>query len=263
MAADRTIYTSHWLSSDDANLTSHIIDLIAKVIQLESNTHILDRKRIVYEKEWQAVDSQTHTYVGSCTTVRSSVQFAPVLELSQAGRPLEQFSMPRSMGSGIMTLGAVGLAVATSTALTTFLQSVASQLSRGSMLQLKTLAAQVANFAPQGGLINSDASAAALGMQSMMRVAVQELPMMQWAGMDLDHAHPVYWMPHNLACRSTVAGQTALQRDPKLARDNGVVKVSDIYGRSLLSNVWHAPLLLVHEPRTVQVSLEGKHLSLL
>ena len=248
---DGTIYTSHSLFSDKNGVTSRVADLIAKVIRLESRSDLaaLDRRRIIYEKEWQATAIHLQTQYQRVLNV---TQLAPSFLLTQAGHLVEQFSIMRSLRSLTTSTQLSGLAVSTSIALTTFLQTVAINLGRDSMLQLLSQAAQATTFGPQGSLIDKSACVLALSMQSMMRVAAQELPMMQWVGTDLPQAY------------STHASLRQWAQSSNENNDNNseAVQSSDMHGRSLFANVWHAPLLLVQEPNSSQVRIYNLFLTL-
>lgn len=237
MEADGTIYTSHSLFSNKHGITSRVADLIAKVIRLETRSDLaaLDRRRIIYEKEWQATGIHVQTLY-QC--VQSLTQLVPSILLTQEGHLVEQFSITRSLRSLTNDTQLGLLAVSTSIALTTFLKTVAVNLGRESMLQLLSQAAQATTFGPQGSLIDKNACVSALSMQSMMRVAAQELPMMQWVGTDLPQAYPRH---------------ASLRQWAQSDNNSKAVQSSDIHGRSLFANVWHAPLLLVQEPKSSQV----------
>lgn len=194
MAADGTIYTCHWLYAGSSRCL-HIRDLIAKVIQLDAvrsaaaAAAALDRKRVVYEAEWQMVASHAAPHAAD-QAISCLPQRQPVFVLSQPGVEAERYGMPHPARSAAGAVQAAGAAVSTCLAQTMMLQTAAAQAGRGSSMQLLTQGAQPVARAPSGCFASAGASAPALSMQSMMRVAAMEFGMVQWASADAGLAYP-------------------------------------------------------------------------
>ena len=201
MASDGTIYTSHWLYTAGSARCLHISDLIAKVIQLDAArgeaaaAAELDRRRVVYETEWQvaACHLQPHAAEGSVGAHhrRERAVFAlsqPVSATAHAAAV--RFAMPRPAKRAAGALTCAGAAMATCSAQTVLLQTVVAQAGLGSAMQLLSLGAQPVARSPLGCGVATGASAAALSMQSMMRVAAMEFGMVQWASSDVGLAYP-------------------------------------------------------------------------
>ncbi len=242
MSTNGTIFTSHWLYSGSAWRNSNINELAAKVIRLDSSAQpaALDRGRIIYEKEWQAVGSYSYAY---CKPGQSSSRLAPALVLRQQDRLVEQLCMSqlRSFTAVLQSPRlALSASISASISLTSCLQAMATQISRESSLQLLSQATQAATYGPQGSLNHIASCVAALSMQSMLRVAVQELAMMRFTGTNVDLAYPLHSMPEH-GRSNPAAGQA------------DETETSDVYGRSLVANLWHAPLLVVQETKASQV----------
>jgi len=195
MAAGGTIYTSHWLYTAGSSRCLHISNLIAKVIQLDgarseaAAAAAADRKRVVYETEWQVVGSHAALQAGQAAAGGHQPR-RPVFVLSHPGAAAVEYAMPRPAQSGAGATEAAGAAFATCAAQTVLLQTVAAQAGLGSSLQLLSQAAQPVARAPVGCHVSTGASAAVLSMQSMMRVAAMEFGMVQWASADVGRAHP-------------------------------------------------------------------------
>lgn len=254
MSADGTIFTSHWLQTAGAMPNMHIVDLIAKVIQLDkrSSTAVTDRNRLIYETQWQALGTRgTHspTKMTRVVGVHSSSQLAPTLLLTQPGMAAEQYRMHVPLQRAASAVRTAGEMFATCAGQALLLQTAAAHASRGSMLQLISQAAQPVALAPQDGCSSSISQMGVFGMQSMIRVAAQEISTVQWGTADVELAHPQHSSDAHSA--RTVDDCLALLR--QLTNDVGA---SDMYGRVLSANAWLAPRLLVQEPKSAQVHVD-------
>ena len=192
MAADGSIYTFHRLCGSSGGPCLHIRDLHAKAIQLGGGSMeaaaAADRRRVIYETEWQAVSSHAVPHAAQ-TAVGCRPQQGAQYVLAQPGAVAAVFAMPRPAGSA-GGVAAAGTAVATCTAHTVLLQTVAAHASRSSAMHLLTHASQPVARAPAGCHVDGAASAAALSMQSMMRVAAQEFGAVQWGSADVGLSYP-------------------------------------------------------------------------
>ena len=115
MAGDGTIYTYHWLYTAGSSRCLHISNLIAKVIQLDgarseaAAAAAADRKRVVYETEWQVVGSHAALHAGQAAAGGHPPR-RPVFVLSHPGAAAVEYAMPRPAQSGAGATEAAGAA---------------------------------------------------------------------------------------------------------------------------------------------------------
>lgn len=275
MAADGTIYTSHWLYTAGGPRCLHIRDLIAKVIQLDAArgaaaaAAAVDRSRVIYETEWQAATAHAAPHAGAAG-VSSQAQARPVFVLAQPGAEAQAVAMPRPAHAAAGAVEAAGAAFATCIAQTELLQTVAAGAGLGSSMQLLSQSAQPVARAPVGCHVDVGASASALSMQSMMRVAAMEFGAVQWASADVARAYPQplprWACGRQLGCRIafaclrwrwrlTLSPHTCQPQPPcrppasqALQQHAAEAAGLDMYGRTLQAGTWVAPRLLVREP---------------
>lgn len=181
MAADGTIFTSHWLCLGGNVRHLHIRDLIAKVIHLDTARGTVvaaqDRTQVIYETEWQVVGSHNLPQ-STATTASCDGHWTSSYVLDQPSNKLQLDIGPFGQ------YATAGAAVHTCAAQTILLQTVAAHAGRGSSLGLVTQAAQPISRTPTGCFVKSHRSVEALSMQSMLRVAAQEFGMIQWSSVD-------------------------------------------------------------------------------
>lgn len=192
MALDGSIYTSHWLGGSTGGPCLHIRDLHAKTIQLGGSSTetaaAVDRRRVIYETEWQATGSHAMPHAAQAA-VGCRQQQRPEYLLQQPRAAAALFALPRPAASA-GGMAAAGAAVATCAAHMVLLQTVAARARRGSAMHLLTHASQPVARTPAGCHVNTGSSVAALGLQSMMRVAAQEFGAVQWGSADVGLSYP-------------------------------------------------------------------------
>lgn len=202
MAADGSIRTSHWLFTG-ASRSLHVRDLVAKAIYLSSvrspaaTAQSLDNQRVVYGVEWQAQGSHTVPHARA-HYVSCQRQPGPEICLTQAD------AQPECYALGLSSAEPAGTAFAACAAQTALLQTATAQAARRAAVQLVTWAGQSVARTPAGSRGSASASAAALGMQAMLRVGAQELASWQWAFTDVSLAHPQP-LPRLAATNSTAS----------------------------------------------------------
>lgn len=192
MAPGGTIYTSHWLGGAAGATSLHIRDLCAKTIQLSSSVPesaaAVDRSRVIYETEWQAVGSHALTHA-SVQAVSSQLPHAACV-LTQPQEAAMQFDLHLATRAAMNT-AASGAAAFACAAHTVLLQTVVAQARRGSSMQLLTHGSQPVARTPAGRQVHAGATGVALGMQSMMRVAAQEFAAVRWGSADVGTSCPL------------------------------------------------------------------------
>lgn len=197
MAANATVYTSHWLYTNACSHSVYVSNLIGKPINIglsaprESAAGIaLDSTHLLYETAWQAAS----THVAANATDSCAILLAQPLHAefvfsqlaSQVGQPV----LPSAARLTADLSQAAGTAAVSCAAHTILLQTAAAQAPPGSMLQLLTYAGQPAARSSAGCHASMAASAPALGMQSMMRVAAKEFATVQWRSADVGALYP-------------------------------------------------------------------------
>lgn len=229
MAEDGTIFTTHWLLREGQGHGVHVMDLQAKVINLDSaigaqSGDAVDRIRLIYDIEWQ-----TNSHIGplsSGSELGCSIYPPSLLLTSETQAQQAHFAFAQP---GVVPEEAQ---VAASTCLThtALVQTLMQAAKPGWQLQLQSHGAQPAVAAPSAtSAVHPMGSAMALSMMSFMRVAMSEYPTVQWSGLDVQQLQPL----------------TSAFPSQNLA---GLIGSSDAYGRVLGQGVAMAPRLLVREP---------------
>lgn len=243
MAANGTIYTSHWLLGEGNVHSVHVLDLQAKVINLEANASgsasasaaaamAEDRARLIYAVEWQASDEAASVFA----TEKSSLGLGPALPTymlthSTAATPA-CFSLPPGSNDPAQ---ATTETCSTNVEFIQTLMQLPGTASRG-QLRLHSHGAHPAARSPHGATAEPPSSAAALSMQSFMRVASAEYPATQWSSVDLQQTQQT-------------EPESSTKWRQKLVDNMGG---TDVYCRIAGAGVWTAPRLLVRTPPSVR-----------
>jgi acyl carrier protein len=233
MAADGTIITNHWLLSDDKASSVFVMNLQAKVINLEargssaSAAAAEDRSRLMYAVEWQASTSDPLVVGEEEPQQLSSNGPTYVLTHSDAAAPtcFNFFSTASSDPAQ-----ATAETCSTHVALVQNVMQLPGSAPRGQM-QLHSHGAHPATRAPTGADTELRSSAAALSMQSFMRVASAEYPATIWNSVDLQREKK---------------SSLSLQKQKQLV--DTVAGGTDMYCRISGAGIWTAPRLLVRTP---------------
>ena len=232
MAADGTIYTTHWLLTPGGERSVHVMDLQAKVINLDAArgeaaaAEALDRQRLIYAVEWQAHAAEaaraTRRAAAGCGGVAP-----PTYLLTSPGQAAAQFELTDSSADGAQR------AASTASTLVGFVQGVMQGAGAGLSMQLASHGAQPASRTPTGADANSRSSTAALSIQALARVATSEYPAVQWGGIDV--AQQAQRAPAGLLPQ-------------RYQQHSAEVGGATVYGHTLASGLWLAPRLLVRPP---------------
>lgn len=192
MAPGGTIFTSHWLCGS-AGISLHISDLCAKPIPLSSSAMAsaaaADRRRVIYETEWQVVGSHASPHA-SLPAGSHQLSHRAAFVLEQPQEPAARFDLRHAAHATAGGSAAAGAAVAACAAHTVLLQTAVALARRGSSMQLLTRASQPVARAPAGCHVHAGSAGPVLGMHSMMRVAAQEFGTVQWGSADVGLSYP-------------------------------------------------------------------------
>lgn len=147
----------------------------------------------------------------------------------------------RRPAAAARALGAAGAAAASCARQVALLQAALPAAGLGAGLALLSHGASPVGRASTACHVSGPASAAALSMQSLMRVAAMESPGVTWSTADLPSA-AVQPVGDATATQAALAAQSQVQAAAAAA--GGV----DMYGRAAWGCAWLAPRLLVREP---------------
>ena len=261
-AADGSILSSLWIRAPDSCCLA-ICGMAAKAVSTTARDQAAaleaaDRQRALYEAQWQALSPHSRLRTlgaapGGCKQQRAA------LHVSQPGAAAAaRYTLPAAADSG----WAAGCTLAAGAAQAAVLQLAA--LSAGGSLAalLQTHGGQPACTAA-GWPSSLPASAAALGLQSMLRVAAAEMGGMQFASVDVaapEHQPRVASSRCDLvaaaassctchaACVFAGGRPTAHILAPQpCCRDSAELAGLDAFGRSMQASAWLAPRLLPRE----------------
>lgn len=234
MAADGTIITNHWLLSDDKASSVSVMNLQAKVINLEAPggsasaaAAAEDRSRLMYAVEWQASTSDPLVVAEEETQQLSSKEPTYVLTHSDAAEPT-CFSFSSTASSD--PAQATAETCSSHVEIVQNLMQLPGSAPKGQM-QLHSHGAHPATRAPTGADTESRSSAAVLSMQSFMRVASAEYPATKWDSVDVQREKK---------------SSLSLQKQKQLV--DTIAGGTDMYCRISGAGIWTAPRLLVHTP---------------
>lgn len=232
MAVDGTIITNHWLLSDDKASSVFVMDLQAKVINLEARGGSAsagaaeDRSRLMYAVEWQASTTDPLVVGEEEPQQLSSKGPSYVLAHSDGAAPTcFNFSSTTKSDPAQATTETCS----TQVELVQTLMQLHGSATR--QMQLHSHGAHPAARAPTGADTEPRSSAAALSMQSFMRVASAEYPATKWDSVDLQ--------------REKKPSQS-LQKQKQLV--DSVAGGTDMYCRISGAGIWTTPRLLARKP---------------
>ena len=238
MAADGTIFTNHWLLGGVDTHSVFVMNLQAKVINLEASSTAAaaavaeDKSRLIYAVEWQAsVDAAE--YLSFTASEERSVGLTAssptyLLTHKDAAKP-SFFEFPATSSDPAQATTEV---CSTHVTLVQTLMQLSGSAPRG-QLRLHSHGAHPAARALHGATAEATSSSAALSMQSFMRVASTEYPATQWSSLDLAQA------------------QHGQQRNGKMQQQQQQQQQrvdSDMYCRVAGAGLWTTPRLLVRTP---------------
>jgi hypothetical protein len=232
MAADGTIFTTHWLFSGGGARSVHVLGLQAKVIRLDAArgeaaaAEALDRQRLIYAVEWQADATARAAAPAEPAALAAVAPLTYLLSAPGAAAPAQYEVLGASAD-------AAQAAVSTASTQVELVQGLMQTAAVGWSLGLASHGAQPAARAPGGAGVARRSSAAALSMQALARVASSEYPAVQWGGMDVAQQAP-------RAPRAALA-QQHLQRSAEVGG-------ATVYGHALSGGAWLAPRLLARPP---------------
>ena len=245
MAADGTIFTSHWLLGEKEGHSVHVLNLQAKIINLEATAGSSlsasaaaamaeDRARLIYAVEWQASEETANLLSnnGSESSSRGELKIAPPSYMLTYGATTTAgpacFSLPPGSKDPAQATTEI---CSTNVELIQTLMQLPGAAPRGKMQLQSHGGHPAASWAPHGAAAAPSAvSASALSLQSFMRVASAEYPATQWSSIDLQQSQNI---------RSSSSAGAVHQ---KLAESLGG---TDVYCRIAGAGLWTLPRLLV------------------